>query len=149
MKLKFFDNPEEHLKDEMQNEISTFMSQFENSKDKAERTQVLQNGRTRLSNESAALRAKVEEDIKELLFAKEVALKLNNLLANYSAKLTKDRNSELKLADSITIKGLLRDKLQREMQGFRTGPNDYKELDIVNPEDITKIINEVQLKVGN
>ena len=55
--------------------------------------------------------------------------------------------SELKLADIVTIKAMLRDKLHREIQGFRSTPSDYKELDKLNPEDVQKVINQIKLKL--
>jgi hypothetical protein len=57
-------------------------------------------------------------------------------------------NSSLKLSDSIEIKKLIVDKLHREVQGFRTGPTEYKELDKVNPQDILNIIRNVKQKLG-
>lgn len=69
-------------------------------------------------------------------------------MAQYETKMRKDELSKLKLSDEITIKNLLRDKLQREMQGFRTSPQEFKELDIVNPDDITNIIMGIKSKLG-
>jgi len=137
-------HPEQTVADEM----NTFIGQFENSKDKAERSNILLQGKTRLAAESQELRKKIEADIKELLFAKEVAIKLNNLIVNYEQKLTKDTLSKMKLSDEITIKNLLRDKLQREMQGFITSPGEYKELDAINPEDLQRIIGQIKQKIG-
>jgi hypothetical protein len=105
-------------------------------------------GKKRLSNEAKALSAEIEADLKELLFAKEVAIKMRNLMANYEGKMRKEELSKLKLADEVTIKNLLRDKLQRELQGFRTSSQEYKELEVVNPSDITKIIHDIRLKIG-
>jgi hypothetical protein len=77
-----------------------------------------------------------------------VALKARNVLGAYSAKIKQDNLSQLKLADSITIKKLLADKIQREIQGFRTSPSEFRELDIVNPNDVIKIIHEIKLRLG-
>lgn len=77
-----------------------------------------------------------------------VALKLNNLTAQYYQKIKENKLSELKLSDSITIKKLLADKIQREIQGFRTNPSEYKELEIVNPSDVSKVIHEIRMKIG-
>jgi hypothetical protein len=95
------------------------------------------------------LSAKVEAEIQELLHAKESALKLQQLLSLYETRLNKNNLSQLKLADEVTLKNLLRDKLQREMQGFRTSSGEYKELEAVNPEDIQRIIHEIKGKIGN
>ena len=63
---------------------------------------------------------------------------------NYEKMLTKDKLSNLKLSDNITIKNLLRDKLHREIQGFRTSKQEFKELDIVDPESISNIILRIK-----
>jgi len=91
----------------------------------------------------------IDNEMKELLFAKEVALKLQNVIANYNMKMRKDQLSKLKLADEVTIKSLLRDKLHRELQGFRTSPGEFKELEKVNPADISRIISNIKLKIGH
>lgn len=35
------------------------------------------------------------------------------------------------------------------MQGFRTSPGEYKELEQVNPTDLQRIIHEIKNKIGN
>jgi len=62
--------------------------------------------------------------------------------------MNKDQKAKLKLSDTITVKKILSDKLHRELQGFRTNPNQYKELESVNPKDIVRIIREIKLKLG-
>ena len=42
---------------------------------------------------------------------------------------------------------MLRDKLHREIQGFRSTPSDYKELEKLNPNDVEKVINQIKLKI--
>ena len=44
---------------------------------------------------------------------------------------------------------MLRDKLFREVQGFRTSNSDYKDLEKINTQDIEKVINQIKLKIGN
>ena len=68
-------------------------------------------------------------------------------MTNYTEKLHKDQLSELKLADIVTVKAMLRDKLHREIQVFRSNPSDYKELEKLNPEDVQKVINQIKLKL--
>lgn len=107
------------------------------------------NGKKRLHQETEKLSIIVQDELKNLLFAKEVALKLHALLSKYENKTKKDNLSEMKIADEVTIKNLLRAKLQREMQGFRTSPGEYKELEQVNPQDLQRIIHEIKNKIGN
>ena len=113
-----------------------------------DRTNVLIEGKARLNAENLVLSKKIALEIKELLFSKEVALKFNHLLASYEHMLTKDKLSALKLSDEITIKNLLRDKLHREIQGIRTRKSEFKELEIVDPLVITKIIEDIKHKIG-
>lgn len=141
-------NPQVHMQETIQKDIQTFMSQLDNAKDKSERIQILLDGKNRLNAESKALAAELNNDFKELLSSKEVAIKLHQILGNYEAKMRKEQLSKLKLADEVTIKNLLRDKIQRELQGFRTSPGEYKELEVVNPADIAHIMNEIKLKIG-
>ena len=106
-------------------------------------------GKKRICAETQSLSTQIEAELKDLLFAKEVAIKMRNVLANYEGKMRKEQLSKLKLADEVTIKNLLRDKLQRELQGFRTSPSEFKELEVINPADITNIIRDIKLKLGS
>lgn len=141
-------DPKVHMEQSIKQDIQTFISQFDNAKDKTERSKILVDGKNRLAAESKALGDEVEAELKELLHAKEVALKLRNLIAHYETKMKTDQLSQLKLADEVTIKNLLKDKLHRELQGFRTSPSEFKDLEKVNPADISHIIDQIKLKVG-
>jgi hypothetical protein len=138
-----------NLKQNVENDIKTIMGQFDNSLDKNEKIKQLKDGREKLSEESKKISAQVEADIQDLLSAKESSIRLSNLLNLYQSRLTKDGLSKLRLSDEVTLKNLLRDKLQREMQGFRTSPGEYAELNQVNPDDITSIIHEIKMKLNN
>jgi len=75
-------------------------------------------------------------------------LKLSNLNNHYTTKIRRDQLSTLKLSDVITIKNTLRTKLHREIQGFRSAPTQYAELDRVNPADIQIIMKNIKLALG-
>jgi hypothetical protein len=141
-------SPKAHMEETVKQDIQNFVSQFDNAKDKADRISVLLQGKHRIGAEANALATEVFAEIKQLLFAKEVAVKLHNLLGNYETKLRNDQMSQLKLADEVTIKQILRDKLHRELQGFRTSPGEYKELEKVNPADIANVIQNIKAKLG-
>lgn len=87
--------------------------------------------------------------MKELLFAKEVALKLTNLNNYYTTQIKRTKLSGLKLSDVITIKELLRAKIQKEIQGLRTASADYADLDRVNPEDVSLIMKKINHELKN
>lgn len=76
-----------------------------------------------------------------------LSLKLQALLNKYQQKVQIDSKAEIKLADQILLKQLLIAKIQREMQGFRTSPGEYKELENVNPDDVTRIIHQIKMKI--
>merc|ERR1712193_413280 len=90
----------------------------------------------------------IESEMADLLFGKEVAVKMNNVLFRYEQRFTKDNMARLKLADEIDIKNLLREKLHRELQGFRTSTAEYQELDKVNPDDIVNIVQQINSIIG-
>lgn len=66
----------------------------------------------------------------------------------YSTQIRRNQLSNLKLSDVITIKNVLINKIQREMQGLRTAPVDYPELENVNPQDIQIIMKDIKLQLG-
>lgn len=74
-------------------------------------------------------------------------MKLANLNNYYTTKIRRDHLSEMKLSDVITIKNILRNKLHNEIQGFRSNPSQYSELDMVNPSDIEIIMKNIKLEL--
>lgn len=66
----------------------------------------------------------------------------------YTTKIRRDQLSSLKLSDVITIKNALREKIHKEIQGFRTAPTQYAELDKANPSDIQIILKNIKLALG-
>jgi hypothetical protein len=75
-------------------------------------------------------------------------LKLSNLNNYYTTKIRREQLSALKLSDVITIKNSLRNKIHKEIQGFRTAPSQYAELDRVNPSDLEIIMKNIKLGIG-
>ena len=75
-------------------------------------------------------------------------MKLSNLNNYYTTKIRRDQLSALKLSDVITIKNALRNKIHNEIQGFRTAPSQYSELDNVNPSDLEIIMKNIKLGLG-
>ena len=54
----------------------------------------------------------------------------------------------MKLADVITIKNKLREKLLKDIQGIRTSSKKYREIKKVDPKDIKSIVNQIKQKLG-
>lgn len=130
-------------------DINQFVRQFGNTKGIDDKVKVLAEGSKRLHAEAEEFRVKAMSDLDELIEGKKVALRLNNLMNRYIAKMTEDSHgSQIRLADQITLKNLLRDKLHREMQGFRVSSEEFKELEQVNPMDIRNIYSALEKKLG-
>jgi len=53
--------------------------------------------------------------------------------------------SKLKLVDRVAVKKQLKDKLIKEIQGFRTRPTAYKDLVKVSKKSIDDIVKKVKL----
>ena len=77
-----------------------------------------------------------------------VALNMNSILAKYENKLKKSQMSRLKLSDVIIIKKKLIKKLIKEVQGFRTSSNNYKELLKVSGNDVKRIIRKIKKELN-
>lgn len=146
----------DHLKQEIEKDTNLFVSQFDNVNDSLDKSKIRKwpiilviNGKKKLCQETKEISQEVNSELADLLKAKEVAIKLNNLLVNYEEKLSANQMGQLKLADEITFKELLRHKLIRESQGFRTNQDDFAELDHVNPTDIRKAVHEIKSKLAS
>lgn len=74
-------------------------------------------------------------------------MKLSNLNNYYSKKIKTDELSQLKLADVITLKNTLREKIHREIQGLRTSPSQFQELNKINPNDLEIIMKNIKLSL--
>lgn len=70
-------------------------------------------------------------------------------MTKYEQKLKKDKASKLKLTDRVEVKKQLKDKLIKEIQGFRTKPSDYLELLKVDKSSIKGIVKEIKRQLDN
>ena len=135
------------LDESVEIDMKTFIKQFENTKDKDEKIKVILDGKTRLLNEAREIKESVNKDLQELLESKKVAILLHNLINKYEKRAQDSaKSNRLRLADEITIKELLKDKLSREIQGLRLPIADYKELEQVDPFQIEQLTQEVVSK---
>lgn len=144
-KSKFEESPEEAIN----SDITAFARQFENTKDKKEKINIITEGRKRIILEAKDLKETIINDIAELLESKKLAIRLNNVIQTYEKKLIDDQESKrLKLGDEISVKAALKARLQKEIEGIRVSPEEYKELDVVNPEDIRNLTAEIVAKLN-
>lgn len=69
---------------------------------------------------------------------------MNNILQRYQRKLSEDQRQKLKLTDRVVVKNELKDKLIKEIEGFRTRPTSYKELLKVDRSSVDAIVKKVK-----
>ena len=110
--------------------------------------QLVIQGKRRLEKDALEIQRTIHREMKELLFAKEVALKLTNLNNYYTTQIKRTKLSGLKLSDVITVKKLLMDKIQKEIQGFRTASADYADLDKVSKNDVENIMKKIKVELN-
>lgn len=134
----------------IENDIATFTKQFENTGDKNSRVKQLLIAKARLIKEAKELKEAVRDNLSDLLQSKKLAIRLNNLVRKYEKKIVEDEKADsMKLADEITVKEMLKDKLHRELQGLRVSNSEYQELDQANPDDIDKIRKQILATIGS
>lgn len=104
-------------------------------------------GRKKLEKEIETLKLTIQSEIDTILGAKEVAVLMHNLSLKYQAEIQR-QNSAVQIADEVTLKKMLKEKLYKEIQGFRTFPSEYQELEKVDQNDIHLIVNSVQQKLS-
>jgi len=142
-------NQQKFLKDNFNKDVNLFMDNLENKKDKAERIATMIKGKKSLDNDMEKIRKTIEGTMKELFFAKEVALKLTNLNNYYTTQIKRSKLGGLKLSEVITLKQLLRQKIAKEIQGIRTASSDYADLDKINPADIADAMKNINLELNS
>ena len=73
---------------------------------------------------------------------------MSNLNNYYTSQIKRDQLSAMKLADVITIRKALTEKIHREIQGLRTPSSQYEEeLNKVNPSDIEIIMKDIKIQL--
>ena len=66
----------------------------------------------------------------------------------YTTQIKRSKLSGLKLSEVITLKQLLRNKIQKEIQGIRTASDDYSELDKINAGDIADVMKNIKQELN-
>jgi hypothetical protein len=73
---------------------------------------------------------------------------LSNVLNKYTIQIKMDNASKLKLTDRIEIKKQLKNKIFRELEGFRNTGKDFTLLNKVDKGDMNRIVNQVKARLG-
>jgi len=92
----------------------------------------------RIKSEAQNITNIVKKEIDNLLSAKRVGKKLNNLLSKYTAKVQREQMDRLKFSNRSQINNELKAKLQREINGIRSSPNDFKHISTIDKSDLKK-----------
>ena len=83
-----------------------------------------------------------------MIKAKNIGLKMEGLLKKYATRIQKDQQTQFPLVEKVQAKNQLKEKLMRDIQGFRTSSSKYQKVDRINPKHLNKILNEVKRKLG-
>ena len=66
----------------------------------------------------------------------------------YTIQLKKEAASKLKLTDRIEVKKQLKNKIFREIEGFRNTGKEYTMLKKVSKGDMNRIVNQIKVRTG-
>lgn len=133
----------------MEKDINSFLKQLQSTYDKDDKTKIINDGKNRLLQEAKDIKDTLIQELDDLLEAKKLALRINNVVNKYEKRARDtEKAKSLKLADEITVKELLKDKLHRQIQGLRLANSDYRELDQVDESVMDKIMDEILEKLG-
>jgi len=117
------------------------------SEERVKKLKILQKARDQLNSEAKKIRKDVLTETDDLLSAKSSAISLGIILQSYEERLKKDKLAHLKLADRVDVKNQLKNKLIREIQGFRTRPADFKELLNVDKSTIKAVVESIKTQL--
>ena len=125
-------------------DIKNISSMKFNSEDNMSKHNKIYEERESLIKDSIDLKTSVIADISNLLKAKVIAVRINNLVENYEKKLIDmQEDKRLKLSDVMDLKKMLKEKLKAEVQGIRTTDSQFKDLEKLNPDDVKKVTDQV------
>ena len=125
-------------------DIKNISSMKFNSEDNISKHNKIYEERESLIKDSIDLKTSVIADISNLLKAKVIAVRINNLVENYEKKLIDmQEDKRLKLSDVMDLKKMLKEKLKAEVQGIRTTDSQFKDLEKLNPDDVKKVTDQV------
>ena len=66
----------------------------------------------------------------------------------YTIQLKKEAASKLKLTDRIEVKKQLKNKIFREVEGFRNTGKEFTMLKKVSKGDMNRILNQIKARLG-
>jgi len=130
--------------------IKQFLKQFKNDGDSETYIKDLVKGIEKIDFDKGQLGESIKQDLEKLLRIKKISEKLEAVLQKYEDKAIKDSTGMApRLADEITMKEDLKDKLHKEVQGLRTSEYDYGLLKDINPYSLKQIRDEIRSKLRN
>merc|ERR1712032_1027799 len=101
-----------------------------------------------LKQDSKKIRDKIKNEIGKVLSAKKTALNLSNTLNKYIFQIKKENAKKLKLTDRMKVKKQLKNKIFREVEGFRDTGKSFYLLRKVSKGDLKKIVKQIKARLG-
>jgi len=73
---------------------------------------------------------------------------LSNVLNRYTVQIKKDEAKKLKLTDRLEVKRELKNKIFREVEGFRNTGKEFTLLKKIDKKDMLRIVNQIKARLG-
>jgi len=116
--------------------------------EKTKRLRALTSAKSDLIKDAKRFKSELISETDKLLSAKSSSLSLINVLNRYTKRLSADKSAQLKLTDKVSVKNELKDKLIKEIEGFRTRPAAYQDLLRVDKGQIDGIVREIKKRLN-
>ena len=73
---------------------------------------------------------------------------MSNVLNRYTVQIKKDEAKKLKLTDRLEVKRELKNKIFREVEGFRNTGKEFTLLKKIDKKDMLRIVNQIKARLG-
>jgi hypothetical protein len=73
---------------------------------------------------------------------------LNNILDKYTVQIKKDNQKKLKLTDRIEVKKQIKQKLLREVEGFRNSGKEFTLVNKIDKGELKSLVKQIKNRLG-
>merc|ERR1740139_142132 len=129
-------------------DIKMIKKKMSSAKTKTQKLKALKFSKNLLKKDSKEICDKIKKEIGKVLGAKKTALNLSNVLNKYTLQMKKDAASKLKLVDRIAVKKQLKNKIFREVEGFRNSGKEFTLVKKVSKGSMKKIVGDIKKRLG-
>ena len=106
-------------------DVKLIQKKLKNTKTKKQKLKALKFSKNVLKKDAKKICDKIKKEISKVLGAKKTALNLSNTLNKYIFQIKKENASKLKLTDQNKVKKQLKNKIFREVEGFRNTGKEF------------------------